>query len=967
GVGQFGATNTTSADDLPLTRRIVTKSSSDEEKHLLFLSLFAGRPDVHALRYQSSKSSGYTPHCYHRFKPNCPKQRNGKAKCSECDSQRFPEITLELFMAHIHGKCHDCKDVLGAYPLDADDLCTFIVADFDDKHNGEGDNESEPATTFADMRTTAIGFFDTCLDNAIPAHLEVSRSGHGLHVWLFFAEPVSARLARRLFNSVLTAAMEKCPGFDLSKYDRFIPSQDIVPKGGFGNLVALPLQGKAGKARRSVFVDDELRMYADQWEYLSRAKKFSATDLNAALLRFPADADLGKLVPNEEETIGKPWERKRATAPLSRADFLAPVSITFANMLHVEKRGLSPRALNHIRRLAAFKNPVFFEHQRMRISNWNTPQIISTADETEEYLSIPRGAYDELIGLLEEAGVEYEIEDIRTPGQALDVEFLQALREDQVPAAEAMLKYQTGVLHATTGFGKTVIGNYLIAQRRVNTLILVGTQQLFDQWKEALGFCLSIKNEPATRKTPKGRIKTIGTIGEYGSGKKHCSFIVDVAMMQSLCRQHEVQDFVKDYGMVIVDECHHVPASTFEAVLKHVNARYVYGLTATPMREDGHHAILFLECGLIRYRVDAKAQAENRPFDHFMVPRFTSLLPASLHDGKQIPIILNDIMADEQRNKMLLQDIVSAINDGRQPLVLTERTEHVRILAEALSESCDNVIALTGAMGKRLKREINDRLSALQDNERFVLIATGKYIGEGFDFPRLDTLFITMPIAAKSKVTQYIGRLHRLYHGKKDVLVYDYVDVNVPVLERMYHKRIKSYKAGGYKVLNEKAGVQAPGFIFDADNYWEAFANDCSNAKAQIAIASPSVSQKKVSLLLRALQPVGLSACIITLMTKPIGSYAQRHQRNAIEQSERLRTYGIRVDEIEGLHKSFAVIDLKTVWYGNLHTLGYDSSDSSVIRLEDEQLARALLEDTTPAMTYVPVGFGAPHSGQNLP
>jgi superfamily II DNA or RNA helicase len=946
GDGQFSDANTTKADGPLKSNAVITKSSPFEDKYRLFLSLFEGRTDVHAIRFQGKNGSGYTPHCNNRFKPQCPKQGNKKLRCADCDSRDFPAITPELFRAHVRGKSDSCKDVLGAYPLDADDLCTFIVADFDDKHNGEGDQGSEKQTGFDAMRSTAVGFYGTCLEHGIPVHLEISRSGHGLHVWLFFSEPVAARLARRLFSSILTEAMSKCPGFDLGTYDRLIPSQDMLAKGGFGSLVALPLQGRAGTMRRSVFVDGELRQYADQWEYLSRVRKPSAADLNAALRSFAPSAELGKLVPNEgEEDLGKPWERKREERPLTQADFLGTVAITSANMLHIEKRNLSPRALNRIRRLAAFKNPQFHDHQRYRISTWNIPRIISTTDETEEYLSIPRGAYRALVGLLDLAGAKYGIDDLRTPGKPLDVEFTQTLREEQGPAAQALLRHDTGVLHATTAFGKTVIGTYLIAQRKVNTLVLVGTQQLLNQWKEALAFFLDIKNEPATRETPTGRTKLIGTVGEYGGDKKHCSFLVDVAMMQSLCRKGEVKDFVKNYGMVIVDECHHVPASTFEAVLKRADAKYVYGLTATPMREDGHHAILFLECGPIRYKVDAKAQAKKRPFDHYMVPRFTGLSLASLHDDKQIPTILNDIMADDRRNKLLLGDIVAALKDGRQPLILTERTEHVRMLADALADDCDNVIALIGAMSKKLKRAVNERIAALQDAEQFVLVATGKYIGEGFDFPRLDTLFITMPIAARSKVTQYIGRLHRLYEGKKDVLVYDYVDIGVPVLERMYHKRIKAYKAAGYKVLSDSAKPETPGFIFDAASYWEPFAADCRSAKSQIVISSPSLTAKKVSGLLQTLPAVLLTGHIITLLTKPSNAYSDKLRPVIAEHLLRLRSNGIRVDEREGLHGSFAVIDQKAVWYGNIPPLGYAPSDSSVIRIEDDNLASALLKN----------------------
>jgi superfamily II DNA or RNA helicase len=951
---QYVSGNTFPIDELPDSFAIVTKSNPIEDKHRLFVSLFAGRPDVHAIRYQSRNGSGYTPHCLNRFKPPCPRQRDKKRKCSDCENQSFPGITIDLLRAHLGGESDACKDVLGAYPLDVDDLCTFIIADFDDKHNGEGDKDDEAKTNFEAMRTTAVGFYESCLERGIPAHLEISRSGHGLHVWLFFSEPVPAYQARRLFSWALTQAMDHSPGFDMSTYDRFIPSQDILAKGGFGNLVALPLQGKAGRMRRSVFVDKDLRQHSDQWEYLSRAKKLSAIELDSILSNISLGVELGRLVPNEkEDQLGKPWEKRKPEVPLSRTDFSGLVTITSANMIHIEKRCLSPRALNRIRRLAAFKNPQFFEHQRMRISTWNIPRVISTADETSEYISIPRGAYGELLGLLDLAGANYNIDDLREPGKPLDVEFTQTLRDGQVPAAEALLAHDSGVLHATTAFGKTVIGNYLIAQRKVNTLVLVGTQQLLNQWKDALAFFLDIKNEPATRETSTGRVKTIGTVGEYGGNKKHSTFIVDVAMMQSLCRKGEVRDFVKDYGMVIVDECHHVPASTFEAVLKHANAKYVYGLTATPMREDGHHAILFLECGPIRYKVDAREQAEQRPFDHYMIPRFTNLRQTSLHSDKQVPIILNDIMLDERRNQLLLGDITTAIHEGRQPLVLTERTEHVRMLADALSASCDNVVALTGGMSNKLKRSVNERLAALRDDEPFVLVATGKYIGEGFDFPRLDTLFITMPIAARSKVTQYIGRLHRLYDGKKDVLVYDYVDISVPVLERMYHKRIKGYKAAGYQVLSGSERVEAPGFIFDAAGYWDVFAADCGNAKKHIVVSSPSLTAKKVTGLLHSISPTALTNSIITIITKPSDAYSDRMKQVIANQMKRLQEHGIKVDECNDLHKSFAVLDQNLVWYGSIHPLGYCSDGASIIRIEDDSLAAALLESRphTPFLT----------------
>jgi len=936
-------------NELPENRKIVDRTSKLDDKYALFLSLFEGRPDVHAKRFYSKKQNkpGYAPHCLNWYKLSCPKRQNAKTQCKDCDNQCFSGITKELFVAHAKGDMKDCSDVLGAYPLDEDGMCTFIVADFDNDDRGTGEDTVEAKrVSFESMRATALAFHKQCICLQIPAHLEISRSGYGMHVWLFFSERVSAMQARRLFSIVLTQAMEQFADFNMEAYDRFIPQQDILPKAGFGNLIALPLQGRATREHKSIFVDEEMRAFSDQMQYLSQVRKLSAFELESMVSWFATTSELGKLVPNEiEEELGKPWERKKVEAPLLRTDFYGSVKITYANMLHIEKRSLSPRAQNKLRRLAAFKNPEFYENQRMRLPTWNIPRIITTAEETEEYLSIPRGAREELIGLLNMVGVEYDFQDLSTSGVPLEVEFAGALRDDQPAAAAAMLRHDIGVLSATTAFGKTVIGAYLIAQRKVSTLILVHTTQLLDQWKDALSLFLDIRNEPATRTTPKGRTKTIGVIGQYGAGKKHCSFIVDVVMIQSLHRKQEVPDFVKDYGMVIVDECHWVPAPSFEMILKTVSAKYVYGLTATPMREDGHHAILFLECGPIRYKADAKAQAEKRPFEHYMIPRFTNLHTTALHDGKNALTIWNDLAIDEQRNELIVKDVIAAVKAGRYPLVLSERVEHVNLLADALTAECENVIVLIGADTKKAKREALERLANLGPSDPFVIVATGKYVGEGFDFPRLDTLFLTLPFKAQRMVTQYIGRLHRLSIGKEDVRVYDYVDIKVPSLERQYLQRIKGYKAAGYKVLTNADDTDAQAFIYDNLSYWDALASDCRKAKRQIVFSSPSLTSSKVAVAIKDLSSIALTNVITTVITKPSSSYKESMQVMISTQMSRLRDLGMRVYEFKEATQRFAIIDQTIVWFGNIDPLGYYSKNENFIRVKDIGLAAALLDE----------------------
>jgi superfamily II DNA or RNA helicase len=436
----------------------------------------------------------------------------------------------------------------------------------------------------------------------------------------------------------------------------------------------------------------------------------------------------------------------------------------------------------------------------------------------------------------------------------------------------------------------------------------------------------------------------VGVIGEYGGQRKNLSGIIDVAMMQSLSRGGEIPDFVKDYGLVIVDECHHVPAASFEAVMKHVNAKYVYGLTATPVREDGHHAILFLECGPIRYRVDAKSQAAKRPFDHFIAPRFTNLLPSSVREEAGIQQIFGDLSINEARNEMISRDVAGAIAEGRNPLILTERTEHVSALRKILEPNCDNVIVLTGGMSAREKREANQRLSELGEGERFVIIATGKYVGEGFDFARLDTLFLAMPISWKGKVAQYTGRLHRLYQGKKDVIVYDYVDIHIPVLERMYYKRIRGYKAGGYKTIIKDVAGEQINVIFSADDYWEAMYRDLESAEREIVISSPNITMKKVQRAMPVLSEKMIGGAIITVITAPKSSKIENGRTSIEDDINRLKDVGFHVMEKNDVHQKFVVIDQKIVWYGSINPIGYCKKHDNMMRIEGKDVAVSLLK-----------------------
>jgi len=797
----------------------ITQSSPAADKITLFRSLFRGREDIYPVRFESRKTgrAGYQPACANEWARGiCEKPR---IKCADCLHRCFLPVTDEVVRWHLSG----CDDqgrafVMGVYPMLPDECCHFLAVDFDRK----------------DWRQDAGAFLQTCRKLELPAALERSRSGNGAHVWLFFEAAISARLARNLGSYILTETMEECPAIGFASYDRFFPNQDTLPKGGFGNLIALPLQKQPRARGNSVFLDDRLEPHADQWKFLASLKRISTerTEAVAGEAEHRGRITGVRVVLTNEEDDDAPW-----TAPPSRWRKEIPIpgplpeslELVLGDQIYIDKKSLLPALRNRLLRLAAFQNPEFYRAQAMRLPTYDKPRIIHCAEDLPQHLALPRGCLADVLTLLERVKIKPILHDKRYGGTPIVAAFKGELRPEQQLVANALLAHDTGVLSATTAFGKTVLGAWLIAKRGVNSLVLVHRQQLLEQWIERLSQFLELPE---------------GTIGRIGGGRKKPTGAIDVAIIQSLVRKCVVSDMVANYGQLIVDECHHLSARSFELVARRARAKYVVGLSATVTRKDGHHPIIFMQCGPVRYRVDARQQAAARPFGHTVVVRPTNfrapvgddvtnggtgaqqvefrvaasrpVLGSSTAEGGQIAAIQNGLpgvdqrvefhrlyealAADSARNRMICEDFLSVVQEGRSPLLLTERVDHLQQLAQSLSGKIPHLTILQGGMGKKALHRASAQMAVSPANSQLVLLATGKYIGEGFDDSRLDTLFLALPVSWRGTIAQYVGRLHRLHGGKREVRVYDYADLNVPMLARMFDRRCAGYEAVGYTI-----------------------------------------------------------------------------------------------------------------------------------------------------------------------
>jgi len=733
---------------------------STAEKVTLFRRLFRGRMDVFPIRWEGKTSgkSGYAPACANEWRAGiCEKPR---IKCGDCTNRLLIPLSDAVIYDHLAG-----KHTVGVYPLLEDDTCYFLAADFDE----------------ADWRDDAQAFMQSCEELGVPAALEISRSGNGAHAWVFFASRVSARDARRLGTAIISHTCSRTRQLKLESYDRLFPNQDTMPKGGFGNLIALPLQKSPRERGCSIFVDIELRPYPDQWAFLASIQPMAAHDIDATILRATDGVHPLDVTFIDDEDMVMPWKRGSTSTKLLTEPMAGPLTVTLANLIYFEKVQLPQKLANRLIRLAAFQNPEFYKAQAMRMSVWDKPRVIGNAENYPQHIALPRGCLDAALELFRNNGIACDLRDERFGGEPIDISFLGTLRLDQEAAVSRMLHHETGVLCAPTAFGKTVTAAAMIARRGVNTLVLVHRTELLKQWQERLQAFLGAVN---------------GVVGTIGGGKSKPTGKIDIAVMQSVSRQGEVNPLVENYGHVIVDECHHVGAVSFDAILKRTKAKYVLGLTATPIRRDGQQPIIFMQCGPIRYTA---AQPPGAPHDLKVLPR-SRVTRIELPTDTGIQDVFRHLANDPARTKAIVAEVKDAYEQGRKVLVLTERTEHLEALAAALANPLTALFMLHGRMSKKQRAALIAELDALPPDAPRILLATGKLVGEGFDHPPLDTLVLAMPVSWKGTLQQYAGRLHREHASKTDIQIVDFVDTGHPALLRMWDKRQRGYRAMGYRL-----------------------------------------------------------------------------------------------------------------------------------------------------------------------
>ena len=906
-----------------------------------FMMFCRGRKDVYDLRYTNPKTgkNGYYTQCFNRWDRGCHIQKKDGVRCKDCELRAYKPVTLPLIKAHMNGTDPNGNDVVAIYPMLENNLCQLLVFDFD--NHAKGAEQEDYANIDDGWKEEINALRHICKNLDVDAVVERSRSGRGAHLWIFFKEMVPARLARRFGFALLEKGAESVNLKSFKYYDRMIPTQDALPEGGLGNVIALPLQGMALKSGNSAFIDENWNAYEDQLNVLAGTRRLTRQGIEDYLSLWYSTGST-----SEDNGTDAPWDKN---SEIETGSVKGVVRIVLADRIYIDSTGMSNKTKRQLRRMATFSNKQYFQNQAMDMPNYDESRFIYLGSDEGKYIVLPRGLREEILKKFDNAGISYKIEDKRTKGQELNISFRGELRESQIPAVETMLENETGILHAATAFGKTVVCCDMIARRGISTLILVDRADLMNQWIKRLEEFLDIDEELPEYQTKTGRTrKRKSLIGNLQGAHDTLTGIVDVAMIRSLKKKDGFHPKLKEYAQVYFDECHHAASDSAIEVLQEINAKYVYGVTATPKRGDGKEKINEFLLGPIRYRFTAKDRAEEQNINHLVYPRFTRTvkphhLSKTPYGNDAYELIRNNDVRDEQ----IIRDVADCVQAGRTPVVLTKYVDHAKKLSERLKTYADQLILLTGANGTKARRAQVEELNKVDDSDSLILVGTGSLLGEGFDFPRLDTLFMATPVSGENVVEQYVGRLNRDYDGKENVIVYDYVDSYIPKFDKMYSARLKAYRKIGYELcVNMDGEKQKANAIYDIENYAETYWKDLEEANSAVVVSSPRLNNQKVDRIINMLGKRRELGVKVTIVTWHPDAYKYGKDDVRMELMERLRKAGFEIRLVEETCEHYAVIDNEIVWYGSVNLLSKEDAEDNLMRVCSKDIAAELLETT---------------------
>ncbi len=762
-----------------------------EQALQVYMDYFHGNDSVYAVRYFNKKHNkyGWNPSCKNAMSQYCPHRQRRSQKCTEC--QYFAKMPLTKLV--VQKQLSDEKfEGIGLYPLQDNNKCYFIAVDFDEN----------------DWFDEMLCVYRIAKEKTIDCVMEKSASGKGGHLWFFFASALQASLARNFVMELLKEAMNRNKNISFSSFDRLFPNQDYIPKNhGLGNLIAAPYWCKKAKeCWTTIFIDERGERITKPIDYLASIRKITVEEVQS-------------IVKENDDYF---FENENTKLDLgNNTKYSSEITCVEDAMLKIDKTNLNAVTLNVLRRCASVMNPDYISKLKMKYPIYKTSRILYWYEEGDRYIYIPRGRLDFLKEKMPDTKWNYS--NVCSEGKSIELSFNGTIREDQQEAIERLTRENLGILQAETGWGKTVAALYMIALLKVNTMIIVPSSALQSQWLERIKKFLVYEGVEKKKDPFVGRLD-----GDHKSPLGN----IDVAIDKSLAKYVNLRELLSQYGMIIVDECHHIGNTTFDTILRNAPVKRVYGLSATPKRTDDLTSVIKMYCGPIKAIGKTK---QDHTYKKVLIPRYTNT--RILEKDYSSAEMLKRLSDDKARNYLIYKDISNEYHNERKIIVLTERIDHLKTLQEMLEKTVENVFVIHGKISNKKRAEIVETLNQLK-GQPFVLIATSKSVGEGFDLPPLNTLFQVLPISADTRVNQYSGRIERAYENKDVIKVYDYVDEAITMAKSMYYKRLKEYQRKGYFIEEMDVEEKLDHVLFDKKAFKKKLKNDFISAKNEIVIFS---------------------------------------------------------------------------------------------------------------------------------